>query len=92
MITWGVAKLDSSNQPRHTQGREKRRPSTLMLWEKHLLIYIFTFWYHMATARLYCKGIGWALGPPLDGYLDNSPANPTHPPTHFFAKDSTGQK
>ena len=24
----------TSNQPRHTQGREKRRPSTWMLWEK----------------------------------------------------------
>ena len=30
----GSEKLGSSNQPRHTQGREKRRPSTLMLWEK----------------------------------------------------------
>ena len=29
----GSKKLGSSNQPRHTQGREKRRPSTLMLWE-----------------------------------------------------------
>ena len=27
--TGGSEKLDSSNQPRHTQGREKRRPSTI---------------------------------------------------------------
>ena len=30
----GSKKSGSSNQRRHTQGREKRRPSTLMLWEK----------------------------------------------------------
>ena len=29
----GSETLDSSNQPRHAQGREKRRPSTQMLWE-----------------------------------------------------------
>ena len=33
----GSKKLGSSNQPRHTQGREKRRPSTLMLWEKNII-------------------------------------------------------
>ena len=30
----GGGKLGSSNQPRHTQGRNKRRHSTLILWKK----------------------------------------------------------
>ena len=30
----GSGKLDSSNQPRHTQGREKSRPNNKMLWER----------------------------------------------------------
>ena len=31
----GSGKLDSSNQPRHTQGREKSRPNNKMLWEQN---------------------------------------------------------
>ena len=40
---WGEGGNGSSNQRRHTQGREKMRPATLMLWElyKHVYIYIY---------------------------------------------------
>ena len=31
----GSEKLDSNNPTTNVQGREKRRPSTLMLWEKN---------------------------------------------------------
>ena len=37
----GSKKSGSSNQRRHNQGREKRRPSTLMLRETQLYIYIY---------------------------------------------------
>ena len=38
LLPWGSKKSGSSNQRRHTQGWEKMRPSTSMLWEKNNII------------------------------------------------------
>ena len=47
-----VNKIGSITQRRHTQAREKRRPSTLMLWEK-LKVMIPYFKFPDYDCRLY---------------------------------------